>query len=178
MRVFGWEPGIGDPTVYGWVTVAAYALGALFCWRASRSGAPRERRFWLVLTAIMAFLCLNKQLDLQTLFTDAARVEAKRHGWYSQRRTVQVAFIFALGAASALVTIALLARMRRASGPARGAVIGLALLLFFIFVRASSFDKMDWLIGQHLGSVKANHVMELAGIAFVTVCAWAAARRR
>ena len=62
--MFGWEPGIGDPTVYGWVTVAAYALGALFCWQASRSGAPREQRFWLVLTAIMAFLCVNKQLDL------------------------------------------------------------------------------------------------------------------
>jgi hypothetical protein len=177
VRVFGWEPGIGDPTVYGWATVAAYAFGALCCWRASRRGPSRERRFWLVLAGIMAFLSINKQLDLQTLVTDAARFEAKRHGWYDQRGTVQLAFIFALGAASAAATIALLARMRRARGAVRGAIIGLALLLFFIFVRASSFDKMDWLIGQHLGSVRANHVMELSGIVFVTFCACIASRR-
>ena len=38
--MFGWEPGIGDPTLYGWLTVAAYAFagliaavgGVLFTW--------------------------------------------------------------------------------------------------------------------------------------------------
>jgi len=177
-RVFGWQPGIGDPTIYGWLTVAAYALGALLSWRAAQQGAARERRFWLVLAAIMAFLCINKQLDLQTLLTDIARHFAKRDGWYDQRARVQLAFIFALGAATALITLSLLVWMRRSRWPVWGASVGLALLLFFVFVRATSFDKMDWLIGQHLAGVKANHAMELGGIGLVALFAWAAGRRR
>jgi hypothetical protein len=176
--VFGWEPGIGDPTVYGWATVAAYAFGGLCCWRASRRGLARERRFWLLLAAVMAFLCINKQLDLQTLMTDFGRFEAKKHGWYDERRIYQLAFILALAAVSALATSALLVRMRRARPPVWGGIAGLALLLFFIFVRASSFDKMDWLISQHLGTVRVNHLMELGGIAMVAISALAAARRR
>ena len=31
-----WSPGIGDPTVIGWVTVVAYAGAAFLCWRAFR----------------------------------------------------------------------------------------------------------------------------------------------
>ena len=175
--MFGWKPGIGDPTVYGWLTVAAYALGAWCCWRAASVGARAERRFWLVLTAIMAFLCINKQLDLQTLGTDIARVLAKEQGWYAERRKYQLAFVFVLGAVSALITSALLVRMRRAGAAVWGGIVGLAMLLFFVFVRATSFDKMDWLISQHLGTVRVNHLMELGGIAIVTMSAWIAARR-
>ncbi|MFL6758842.1 hypothetical protein [Sphingomonas sp.] len=178
LEIFGWTPTIGDPTIYGWLTVAAYALGAFVCWRAAASAPTKERRFWIVLAAIMAFLCINKQLDLQTLMTDFGRFQAKKHGWYDERRIYQLAFIFALGAVSALATSALLVRMRRARPPVWGGIAGLALLLFFIFVRAISFDKMDWLISQHLGTVRVNHLMELGGIAMVAISALAAARRR
>ena len=70
--MFGWKPGIGDPTVYGWLAAAAYALGALLCWRASRRAPARERKFWLIAMALLAFLAINKQLDLQTLFAGVA----------------------------------------------------------------------------------------------------------
>ena len=176
--MYGWTPGIGDPTIFGWLTVAAYALGAWLCWCASRASPARERRFWLVLMVIMALLCINKQLDLQSLFTDFARFEAKKQGWYAGRQKYQLAFIFVLGAVSALATVALLARMRRARAPVWGGIVGLALLLLFVFVRASSFDKVDWFISQHLRSVRMNHVMELGGIAVVAISAWAAARGR
>jgi hypothetical protein len=40
----GWRPGIGDPSIGGWVTVAAYFVAAIACWRASvaerRPGQP------------------------------------------------------------------------------------------------------------------------------------------
>ena len=175
--MFGWKPGIGDPTIYGWLTVAAYALGAWCCWRAGSVGPRGERRFWLVLTAIMAFLCINKQLDLQTLGTDIARALAKKQGWYPERRTYQIAFIFGLGALTALATSTLLVRMRRARGSLRGASIGLALLLLFIFVRASSFEKTDLLIARQVGGIPVNTVLELGGIVIVTLFAWAAGRR-
>jgi hypothetical protein len=176
--VFGWEPGIGDPTIYGWLTVAAYAVGAFCCWQAAQQGPSRERRLWLLLAALMAFLCVNKQLDLQSLFTDIARAEARRQGWYANRREYQVEFIAGLAVGFALITFIAFIRARRASAAARGGIIGMALLLFFVLVRASSFHRMDWLIGLHVGSVRANHVMELSGIAIVSASAWAAARPR
>jgi hypothetical protein len=176
--VFGWEPGIGDPTLYGWLTVAAYALAALCCWRASRRGRSRERRFWLLLAAVMGFLCINKQLDLQTLFTGAARFEARAHGWYAQRHEYQVAFIVVAAAIALILIVAMLRRSRRASGSVQGATVGLGLLLLFVLVRASSFHKVDWLISRNFGGLRANHLLELGGIAIVTIFAFAATRRR
>jgi hypothetical protein len=68
--------------------------------------------------------------------------------------------------------------MRRARPPVWGGIVGLGLLLLFVFVRASSFGKVDWFINQHLRNVRMNHVMELGGIAIVAISAWAASRKR
>jgi hypothetical protein len=174
--VFGWKPGIGDPTVYGWLTVAAYALGAELGWRASQRAPRRERRFWLVLTAVLAFLCINKQLDLQTLFTDIARVEAKLHGWYDRRHDYQQGFVAGLAVAFATTILILSLRSRRDRPAVRGAVVGIALILLFVLVRASSIDRIDWLLARHLGGVKINHALELGSIAIVAACAWLASR--
>lgn len=176
--MFGWTPGIGDPTIYGWITVAAYAAGAICCWLAFRRAPSRERRFWLVLTCIMAFLCINKQLDLQELITFGGRAEAKAHGWYADRREFQIGFIVALLIASAITLLALFRRAVGASPPVRGGMVGMTLLLLFVLVRASSFHKVDWLINQPLAGFRMNHVLELGGIAIVTWFAVAAARRK
>ena len=31
--LYGWTPGIGDPTVWGWLTVANYAFSAFLLWQ-------------------------------------------------------------------------------------------------------------------------------------------------
>lgn len=175
-EIFGWTPTIGDPTVYGWLTVAAYAVGAFVCWRAASSAPRKERRFWIALAVVMAFLCINKQLDLQSLLTDIGRVESKLHGWYANRREYQVGFIEGLAVAFAVIIAGGLLLTRKSSVQVRGALLGLALLLFFVMVRASSFHRMDWLISREFAGVRANHVLELGGIAIVTVFAWKAAR--
>lgn len=175
--MYGWTPGIGDPTIYGWVTVVAYAVGTYGCWLASRTAPSRERSIWLLLTVVMAFLCVNKQLDLQELFTDFGRVEAREHGWYAVRHKYQIAFILALTVGSLIAVVALLSRTGRTSRALRGAIAGLAILLLFVLVRASSFHKVDWFINLHLAGVRANHVMELGGIAIVTWFAFSATRR-
>ena len=174
--MFGWKPGIGDPTVYGWLTVAAYALGALLCWRASRRAPAGERRFWLVAAALLAFLSVNKQLDLQTLFTEAARVIAKVQGWYGNRRGYQEGFIAGLAVAFGATVLLLLLRSRRDRPVMRAAIVGIALMLLFVLVRASSFDRIDWLLARHLGGMKVNHTLELGSIAIVAVCAFLAAK--
>jgi hypothetical protein len=176
--VFGWTPGIGDPTIYGWVTVAAYALGTLCCWRASRLAPSSERRFWLLLTLVLAFLCVNKQLDLQSLFTGFGRFEAKAHGWYDVRHKYQVAFIVILAVASVIAVLAMLMRASRARGAVRGAIVGLSFLLLFVLVRASSFHKVDWFINLHVRGIRANHLLELGGIGIVTVFALGAVTKK
>ena len=158
------------------MTVAAYALGAACCWWASERAPRRERRFWWALSLVMAFLCINKQLDLQSLFTDAGRFEAETHGWYQERHRYQIGFIILLTVLTLAILALLLARARRSSGPVRGAMCGLAFLILFVLIRASSFHKVDWFINLHLGGLRANHLMELGGIALVTGFAVAAAR--
>jgi phosphatidylserine synthase len=174
--VFGWKPGIGDPTVYGWVVAAAYALGAILCWRASRRGPTGERRFWRFATALLAFLAINKQLDLQTLFTDVARAMAKLQGWYANRRDYQEGFIAGLAAAFAAIVLILMLRSRRDRPVVRGTVVGIALILLFVLVRASSIDRIDSMLARHLGGIKINHTLELGSIAIVVACAFLAGR--
>ena len=57
----------------------------------------------------------------------------------------------------------------------RGASGGLILLIFFVLVRASSFNKVDLLISRRIAGLRANHLMELGGIALVTIFALAGA---
>ena len=174
--IYGWNPEIGDPTVYGWLTVLAYALAAWWCGRAAQVGPKTERRFWFVLCGIMAFLCVNKELDLQTLLTDVGRHVARSQGWYDRRREYQLFFIVALGVVALVTTITLLTLLRRARWPVLGGVVGLAALLLFVLVRASSFEKMDRFINGHVRGWKMNHIMEIGGIAIVAACALAARR--
>lgn len=169
----GWTPAIGDPTIYGWITVFAYLLAALLCWRVHYSAPPSEKRAWSALALLLLALAINKQLDLQTLLTDVGRSTAKAEGWYGDRRSVQRIFIAALAVGGWAGILALFRVYRHTSRSLRGALAGVALLFLFVLVRASSFHKVDILINSSLGGVRANHSMELGGIAVVALCALA-----
>ena len=85
-----WHFGIGDPTPIGWFTVFAYLAATIACARvwavdrqADRIRQPASPVFWMVLTILLLFLGINKQLDLQTLLNDVGRRMAKADGWYS-----------------------------------------------------------------------------------------------
>ena len=86
-----WRPGIGDPTVMGWITVAVYFGAASLCLRQAlesrRRRATAERTiFWCILTAFLFCLGINKQLDLQTLLTLTGRNIFIELGLYEYRR--------------------------------------------------------------------------------------------
>ena len=93
-----WTPGIGDPSVVGWATVFAYFAAAILAYRAVRihKAEPSHtalRTFWLITALAMFFLGINKQLDLQSLFTQLGRDMAVNQGWYEQRRQFQTVMI-------------------------------------------------------------------------------------
>jgi hypothetical protein len=174
-----WRPGIGDPTIMGWVTVAAYCAAAWACgraaWREGRlDGSPRSRPapFWIALTVAMVALGINKQLDLQSLLTSVGRDVFRDWGLYKARRVYQAAFIVVI----ALVCAGLLGLflwISRRNLRRRGlALLGMMFILGFVLIRASSFHHVDKMLGARLGGVKWNWILELGGIACVALGAF------
>ncbi len=190
-----WRPGIGDPTAVGWITVVAYFAACYLCLRAfarekkgptrpltqtipavlrvlrkhSRNPPLPAKRagLWLLLASIMFGLGINKQLDLQSLVTDLGRVFAYLTGVYSERRLFQVAFMLVIGGCCLVVATSLWRRTRGELRDFRLSLIGLCLLLAFIFVRASSFHGLDVFIGLSWVGLRMNAVLELSGIFLV-----------
>ena len=168
-----WHPGIGDPNVTGWITVAAYAGAMLLCYLCQRKAEPGPtRQFWWAMVLTMGIFGINKQLDLQTLFTQVGRDLALQHGWYASRRTVQAIFIFALVVAGVVARVGLMKRLQGLDVYARRAASGLVVLGIFVVVRASSFHHVDVLLGFTLENIRLNVVLELDGIAIIAVAAW------
>ena len=183
-----WYPGIGDPSLMGWVTVVAYFASAYFAFSAARTSRSGERylanvapleaanqrqltKLWVLSTVVMVVLGINKQLDLQTWFTEVMRDAALAQGWYEQRRELQLRFIAAIALAGAVGSIAVAYQRRRVVRRVTGAIVGLGLIVSFVVVRAASFHHVDMLLGT--GSVRLNWVFELTGIALV---GWSARR--
>ncbi len=174
-----WQPGIGDPTVIGWVTVAAYLVAALGCVRAAcREPRVDKRRpnrpatFWVVLCALMVALGINKQLDLQTLVTQIGRDLVRAWGLYSQRRDLQAAFIAAVAFLCAAAVAAFVWSARRMMHDRWLALIGTVFILGFVVVRAASFHHIDAFLAARIGGMKWNWVLELGGIAAIAVAAF------
>ena len=86
--IHGWTPQIGDPSVLGWLTVASYFFASLLCLRAAGHDAS-AKNLWRALGFALIALGINKQLDLQTLFTQVGREYARSGRWYEHRRAVQ-----------------------------------------------------------------------------------------
>jgi hypothetical protein len=169
-----WRPGIGDPTLMGWFTVASYFLAAFFCWRAAEASrrilADRARQwFWLFCAVFLAGLGVNKQLDLQTFFTQFGRDIALQQGWYERRREVQMYFIAALLLVVAGGSIFLAFWWRRHFGRNYLPIAGVIFLAAFVFLRASSFHHIDALLGTRVKGFKMNWLFELSGIGMIAI---------
>ena len=173
-----WHPGIGDPTPMGWATVAAYFGAAVLCgvfaYCAWSGRIPRWRThvaFWGGLALGMVLLGINKQLDLQSLFTQIGRDMAKRQDWYAERHEYQRQFIVGLliaGLATLVAAAILLAGTWRRTGLA---LFGLVFLIVFILIRAASFHHVDHLLGVRFAGMKMNWILELGGILCIGLAA-------
>jgi hypothetical protein len=183
-----WHPGIGDPTFIGWLTVVGYLVATWLCARAARKAlgasqelsqrAPRDAYnerslflLWSLSTLAMLGLGINKQLDLQSLFTQVLKDLSQRQGWYEDRRPYQEAFVFAFAGVGLVCAAGLAYLLRNVLRRAWDTLWGLATLMAFVVVRAASFN--------HVGGrfKRAHFVIELAGIVIVAVATHRAAKR-
>jgi len=176
-----WTPGIGDPSVVGWVTVACYFLIA-FCCLLVRKIEPLDhstdnnqlinyRKFWWVLAACLTFLGINKQLDLQSLFTQIGRDVALSSGWYEHRKTAQQIFIMVIGTSAIAGCAWLTYKLRNACGTIKLALLGFSLLLAFVVIRAASFHNFDYLLRYQIAGLKFNWLMEIGTLIIIAISA-------
>ena len=173
-----WHPGIGDPTLIGWLTVAAYFLAAVLCglvarrtWQQRPDHWPTLVALWAGLTLAMLLLAINKQLDLQSLFTQIARDLAKEQGWYAERHRYQGKFILWLvifGVGGFAILFLFLIDIWRQTWLA---LLGLAFLVIFIIARASSFHHVDHFLRLQWIGMQMNWLLELGGIACIGLAA-------
>jgi hypothetical protein len=170
-----WRPRIGDPSIMGWVTVIAYAAASVLCFvAASRQPGTidsierrRRHRSWLWVGLLMGFLCVNKQLDLQSLVTDVGRILARQEGWYGARRIVQRWFVLAVAVAGTSALAIFAWKIRAVLRERVVLLVGLIGLLSFIIIRAASFHHVDVLIRSKVVGFRVNWILELGGISLV-----------
>lgn len=186
-----WQPGIGDPSLLGWTTVGLYAVAAAAClssafWarRANRTLTTKREPvvFWWIMTAIFAFLAVNKQLDLQTGFTFYMRGVVREAGLYRDRRELQRLFIYTFAGCGAVTLLLLFAVTWRHALRTWPTLTGLVIVSVYVGIRSASFHKVDHSLGDRvLGPLTINHSLEMPGIVLAIIgtgfAAWCIRRR-
>ena len=117
---------------------------------------------------VLLSLAINKQLDLQTLFTSALRQSARAEGWYGERRAYQLFFMEALAVAAVAGGVLLLWLTRRLGTGLKIASAGAIVLIAFVLMRAASFHHVDTLLRLEVGHLRLGWVIGLGGIGLVT----------
>lgn len=166
-----WSPGIGDPTLAGWITVGLYLVAAAFVarvLRGRRASGPRERWFWVGLFGCLLLLGVNKQLDLQSALTELGRIVLRQHQLYDSRREVQRVFIEAIAVTGLAAGLALAWLVRGTPAATRVALGGAVALILFVVVRATSFHRIDLLIGARLLGMRLNSILEMGSLLVIT----------
>lgn len=171
-----WSPGIGDPTLGGWVTVALYVCAAWACHQVLQSGrrhrlllSSNERIIWRLLTAGMIVLCVNKQLDLQSALTELARLYAHEQGWYSNRRQFQLAFVAAVPILGLTALAAMSVLIWHAPKQTLWTCVGAAGLMVFVAIRATSFHHVDEMLGWRFVGLRLNWVIEMGSLLLISL---------
>lgn len=170
-----WMPQIGDPSFLGWFTVACYFLVSLLCLRAADKDAT-AKNLWRMLGLALAFLGINKQMDLQSLLTQIGRDFARSGHWYDQRREFQQIFVGVMAFVSVLGAMAAILFFGNRSRAFRVAAIGFVLLAAFVCIRAASFHHVDGFLKLSFLGARFNWIIELGGIALIGFAAAGAIR--
>lgn len=157
---------IGDPTLAGWLIFFAYLALVYRCYlqyvTAKTEGS--DHYFWLVIGVFLLLLCINKQLDFQTVFESSMKDLAKSHGWYEQRRMMQTVFIAILSMSLLAALLVLRNVLANACRQHKAVCLGVFLLCVFIVLRAAAFNHLSFLNTSTFWGFNAHSLLELPAI--------------
>ncbi|NNL87961.1 MAG: isopropylmalate isomerase [Marinicaulis sp.] len=178
---YRWSPAIGDPTIFGWLTVALYLAAAGLCFLRAKDGFSSEvaalgpqRFFWISLSLLLSLLAINKQFDVQSLFTTIGRCAAQAGGWYETRSDVQRTFVGIVALAALAVGTTALWLMRGFIREIPFAAAGFFILIIFVVLRAASFHHIDNFINTGLMGLRLNWLVEMGALGLIIYGAIAA----
>ena len=122
----------------------------------------KHRFIWGGLSLGMAFLAINKQLDLQTWFQAILKGWAYQGGWYDYGQKLQIIFLMGL----ALVSLGLVAGigfwMRHVWWRYLFVLLGVLFLARFIIVRAATFFGVSLpKLSAYTGGLQINWLLEI-----------------
>ena len=171
-----WLEAVADADAADWLVMVAYLCAAWLAGRAARRaeglGQGRERWFWLIVTATLVFLGVNKLLDLQALLTAIGREYARASGWYEYRRAMQYGFVLALAGVAAVGGVTAIWLTWRMAWAVRVALAGLVLVGLAVLLRAAAFNHLSDVLGGGPAAVDIGAFRELPGIAVIALAAW------
>ena len=146
-----WHAGIGDPTVFGWLTVLVYFAAVARCITKSKESKffGGNYQFWLYLAALLFLLGTNKQLDLHRWFTEIMRDRAQTYGWYDYRQSVLIGCISLLGFGILLTMIRFRLYLANSWRNYKITWLGIIVLLVLVLIQTSPSVYADILIKQH-----------------------------
>lgn len=161
--------GLALTLLYALATLALAYVAALL-WR--YDAGPRTRWLWTGAAAYLAFLTLNKQLDLQSLLTQTGRCLARAEGWYKDRGEAQ---LLALWVVLYGLGLGLWLGLRLAARGDARLMLGLALITGFVASRALSLHDLDRIFAQPLFGLALHRYIEAAALFLLL---WAGLTRR
>jgi len=135
----------------------------------NQTGSRRSCFFWSLIGLLIIFLGVNKQIDLQSLFTEVGRQIANAQGWIDQRWIAQSWFIVPSGTTALVAFLPFAIIMRGLFRRFMLAFIGLFFLFSFIFLSAVSFNHFDQIPGWTPLGARIYWGLELIGIYFILV---------
>lgn len=170
----GWHPTIGDPSFMGWFTVLAYFVTFLLSLKVVSISEhifarrrKRQKQLWITISALFLFLCINKQLDLQSFLTASVRYLLQEWDIFEYKRDLQKLFIASIFFSGIAVFVFIFKQLQQVIKKHTIAIIGIVFLSMFILIRASSFHNIDSFLVNDLLGFKMNWLLELTGIGLV-----------
>jgi hypothetical protein len=174
------ETNIGDPTLFGWLTVLAYLLAAGGCALCSiraerifgREHRLQHQLIWGVLAVGLLFLSINKQLDIQSWFTAVIKTIAYEQGWYEFGQRAQIIFIIGLIAISLTAIIIGAWFFRHVWRQYWLLGLGLLFIARFVIVRAATFYGVSLPeLSRFTGGFRITWLLEFLGALVITMAA-------
>ena len=169
-----WKDKRGDPTIIGWFITLLYLLVSVISFYLLRrikviNPDIEYKWFWFGAGILIFLLGINKQLDVQMLFADFARLYAKVSGMFENRKPFQQKIISLLATIGISIFAFMIYKLWNAPKRMWMALVGFCILFSFPLIRLVSLHSIEALLYSSLLSVKVVDVLEIIGITIIFI---------